>query len=341
MKRIKHPFRASALALAALMLLVCAPQAFSQAGGSNSITGFVRNEGGDPVGGAVVYILDSNRKKLVAKNTVTDAQGRYELRALACGAYFLVVEAEGYESIESAFSCFETADGARGSRGSLGGTQERNVTLLPVGTTILPKEAIEHFPAKASSKYKKALKKMDKGDMAGAKKILEDVLEIEPDFHYARAKLGEIHKLNGETETAMTELSKAVEQNPKEVMGRVHLATLHIQAGKLDQAAPLLEEAVAVAPNYADAWFNLGLCCSRLEGQTERAEEALLKTLELDPENPGDALLLLANTYLGQEKLKDALQRMEQWLELGIQSPMTARVTETVEQLRTDPRAVK
>jgi len=341
MEKSAARFSVPVLALAALMLLVSATDALSQAGGSNSITGFVRDDGGSPVGGAVVYLLDSNRKKMVAKNTVTDAQGRYELRALACGAYFLVVEAEGYESLEAPFSCFETSDGLRGSRGSLGGTQEKNLTLLPVGTTILPRENIEQFSAKASGKYKKALKKMDKGDMDGAKKLLEAVLETEPGFHYARAKLGEIHKLAGNTEEAMKELSTAVAQNPREVMGRVHLATLHIQAGELDQAAPLLEQAVEVAPNHADAWFNLGLCCSRLEGRTGRAEEALLKALELDPENPGDALLLLANTYLGQEKLKDALQRMEAWLELGIQSPMTERVTQTVEALRQDSRAVK
>lgn len=330
--------RGLALALVALFLFGLSAVSTAQSGGvsgSNSITGVVRGSG-SPIQGAMVSVLDANRKKLANMNDQTDGQGRFDIRGLPCGTFLLVVEAEGWENLEVTFSCFEGAGGARGDRGSITGGQEKIITLLPEGSTILPKEEVDQFPSKASGKYKKALKKMDKGDMDGAKKILEDVLEMEPGFHYARAKLGEIHKMAGRTEEAKTELTTAVGQNPNEVMGRVHLAAIHIKAGEHEEAARLLEEAVAAAPGYADAWFNLGLCCSQLEGKAERAEEALLKALELDAAELADARLLLANTYLGQERLRDALNQMETWLEAGIESPMTPRVKETVKALRED-----
>jgi tetratricopeptide (TPR) repeat protein len=326
------------LALIILALLFPAVDALAQSGGvsgSNKITGVIRG-GGDPLKGARVTILDSSRNPLATMTNDTDVQGRYQIRGLPCGTYYMKVEAEGFESLEVSFSCFEET-GSGGVRGAVtGGGVEKNINLLPQGTTITPREDLEPFPDKAARSYTKALKKMDKGDMDGAEKILDEVLEMDPGFYYARAKLGEIHKLEGRTDQAKTELATAVEQNPNEVMGRVHLASIHIKAGELEQAAALLEQAVAVAPGYADAWFNLGLCCSQLEGQADRAEEALLKALELDAAELADARLLLANTYLGQNKLRDALNQMETWLDLGIESPMTPRVKETVKALRED-----
>jgi len=336
---IRMPARYLIILLAILAFSVLCQTVIAQTGGvagSNTITGFVRGDG-EPIKGATVYVLDSNRKKLGTFNDFTDGQGRYDIRGLPCGTFFLVVEAEGWEALELTFSCFEGVAGARGDRGALSSTQEKNVNLLPEGTTVTPKENIDQFSAKAAKQYAKALKKMDKGDMAGAEAILVKVLEIEPGFHYARAKLGEIHKREGRIEEAKAELGQAVEQNPEEVLGRVHLASIHIQAGDLKPAAALLEEAVAVAPKYPLAWYNLGLCCSQLPDKADRAEEALLKCLELDSEEFADARLLLANTYLGKEHLRDALNQMEAWLELGIDSPMTSRVEQTVKALREDP----
>lgn len=337
--KIRMPARYLTTLLVFLALAVLCQNVNAQTGGvagSNSITGIVRG-GGEPIKGASVYVMDPKLGKLSTFSDLTDGQGRYDIRGLPCGTYFLVVEAEGWETMELTFSCFEGAAGARGDRGSLSSTQEKNVNLLPEGTTVTPREDIDIFPSKAARQYEKALKKMDKGDMAGAEKILGKVLEIEPGFHYARAKLGEIHKGEGRIEEAKAELGRAVEENPEEVMGRVHLASIHIQAGELEKAVLLLEEAVAVAPEYPLAWYNLGLCCSQLPEKAERAEEALLTSLELDSKEFADARLLLANTYLGQERLRDALNQMEAWLELGVESPMTSRVEQTVEALREDP----
>ncbi len=332
------PVRRLTLALAALFLFAPGPDAFAQSGGVsgvNKVTGVVRGDG-DPLKGAQITILDSNRNKMSTFSAETDAQGRYTIRGLPCGTYLLQVEAPGFEALEVTFSCFDEFAGGRGDRGALAGGVEKNINLLPEGSTIIPREDLEPFPDKAARAYTKALKKMDKGEMDGAEKTLTEVLEMDPGFYYARAKLGEIHKKAGRIEEAKKELSTAVEQNPNEVMGRVYLAAIHIQAGELGPAAELLEQAVAVAPGYADAWFNLGLCCSQLEGKAERGEEALLKALELDSAELADARLLLANVYLGQERLRDALNQMEAWLELGIESPMTPRVKQTVKALRED-----
>jgi Tfp pilus assembly protein PilF len=335
----KHiPVRWLTLALAALILVAPAQVASGQSGGvagSNKVTGVIRGDG-DPLKGALITILDSNKKKMATFGAETDVQGRYSIRGLPCGTYLLRVEAPGFETMEVTFSCFDESVGGRGDRGAVAGGIEKNINLLPQGSTIIPRENLEPFNDKAARSYTKALKKMDKGDMDGAEKILVQVLEEEPGLHYARAKLGEIHKKAGRTAEAMKELSRAVEQNPDEVMGRVHLAAIRIKAGELGPAAELLEQAVAVAPGYADAWFNLGLCCSQLEGKAERGEEALLKALELNAAELADARLLLANIYLGQERLRDALNQMEAWLELGLESPMTPRVTQTVTALRKD-----
>ncbi len=77
-------------------------------------------------------------------------------------------------------------------------------------------------------------------------------------------------------------------------------------------ASQLWQHAVELSPNYAQAWFNLGLFYEKRE-QWAEAERHYLQAVELDPHNL-DTLLLLANLLMQQGRTGDA----ERWLQQAL-----------------------
>jgi hypothetical protein len=62
------------------------------------------------------------------------------------------------------------------------------------------------------------------------------------------------------------------------------LAVDEADRGSLDDAVALLKEAVALDPQYADAWTNLGIYLHRLD-QLEAADAAYARAVSIDPMN--------------------------------------------------------
>jgi hypothetical protein len=65
---------------------------------SLSISGTVRSEGGDAVGGATVYAVRSDLESAARARGVSDAGGQFKLRGVAPGAWTLSATADGYAS---------------------------------------------------------------------------------------------------------------------------------------------------------------------------------------------------------------------------------------------------
>jgi predicted CXXCH cytochrome family protein len=96
---------------------------------------------------------------------------------------------------------------------------------------------------------------------------------INPDVYHQVAILLSSAGLNKE---ARTQLFNGWEYAPKDPRFPYSLGLLAAENNDLESAASYLEEAVALAPDYYRAWYNLSLAYTKL-GRTADAERAMLK----------------------------------------------------------------
>lgn len=94
----------------------------------------------------------------------------------------------------------------------------------------------------------------------------------------------------------------------EQVQQFIEQATQSIQSGQFDGALQLIDQALALSPNEADAYILRGICLSQT-GQPAAATEAFGKAIELDPNSAKARYNLAVHLYaLGQktEALKAA-----------------------------------
>ena len=111
---------------------------------------------------------------------------------------------------------------------------------------------------------------------------------------------------------------------PAQARALVERARRDLAQGKAPEARRLLEEAVALAPQYAQAWSDLGALHSA-EGRLEAAELALLRALSVDQGGP-EIHARLGRLYLGMPSraaeaplfLGRALEARPDWVELNL-----------------------
>lgn len=72
----------------------------------------------------------------------------------------------------------------------------------------------------------------------------------------------------------------------------------HLVQGHYDVSTPMFQEAVAAAPNFAEAQFNLGVSLDG-QGKHQEATEAFKKAKELGASNPKIAEAEILKKHLG------------------------------------------
>ncbi|AXE30972.1 hypothetical protein DK842_14410 [Chromobacterium phragmitis] len=117
--------------------------------------------------------------------------------------------------------------------------------------------------------------------------------------------------LAGEADAAERAYRALLDDPALGAAARHWLGFLLSQRDRLDEALPLLEQAVAAEDGHAEWHFNLGLACAR-QGQAEAAAAALRRATELDPSryfywtNLGAQLLRLARGSDAEPALRQA-----------------------------------
>jgi tetratricopeptide (TPR) repeat protein len=87
------------------------------------------------------------------------------------------------------------------------------------------------------------------------------------------------------------------------------------KAGNYDESVTKFNEAIAIAPNCADCYYNIGYAHVQKQ-EWDKAEAAYLKAVELKPDY-ADAWNGLANAYNAQGKADEALAASEKASSLG------------------------
>ncbi|MEP4077361.1 tetratricopeptide repeat protein [Haloferula sp.] len=106
-----------------------------------------------------------------------------------------------------------------------------------------------------------------------ARTLLDQVVAAEPDHGIAWHNLGKVHAELGDTPRARICFSKAIELTPELAGPRYDLGTFLLSLKQWPESAQTLEALVALHPNHANAWVNLGIARSHIENP-EGAEAA-------------------------------------------------------------------
>jgi len=152
------------------------------------------------------------------------------------------------------------------------------------------------------------------GELSEAQVIYQKILEVIPDNADALHYLGLIYYQTGDSESAVTLISKAVAISPTHLMYSNLGAALQAQ-GRHDLAVENYQAAIALKADYADAYNNLGAALQE-QGRLAESIKAFQKTLALNP-HYASAQNNLGNAFLAQGNLKEALDCYRSSLKLN------------------------
>ena len=121
------------------------------------------------------------------------------------------------------------------------------------------------------------------GDLPQAEGIYQQILQTEPNQPVALHLLGVLARQVGRNEDAVELINKAVAINPDYAEAHNNLGNALKDLGRADEAAASYRKALAINPDFAEAYSNLGSTLKDLD-QLVEAVESYHKALAINPE---------------------------------------------------------
>jgi DNA-binding winged helix-turn-helix (wHTH) protein/TolB-like protein/Flp pilus assembly protein TadD len=155
--------------------------------------------------------------------------------------------------------------------------------------------------------YLRGLDLYSRHDFPPAIKMLEKSTAIDPNFALAWAYLGAAYTSDAAFEfggrdqygKARAAYERALALQPAQLEAKIFLANLLIDTGKVEEAVPLLREALKTNPNHAEAHWELGYAY-RFAGMLEESVAECERARQLDPLVKSNGSALNSYLYLGQ-----------------------------------------
>ena len=135
--------------------------------------------------------------------------------------------------------------------------------------------------------YDDALRALRAGRNDEAERAFRALAQSNPDLGGPHANLGVIYRQAGKLNESASELEQAVKINPNQPIYFNQLGVTYRQLGKFDKARDAYEKAIALDANYAAPTLNLGILYDLYLGDGARALELYSRYLALSPS--GDA----------------------------------------------------
>ena len=135
--------------------------------------------------------------------------------------------------------------------------------------------------------YDDALRALRAGRNDEAERAFRAIAQANPDLGGPHANLGVIYRQAGKLNESADELEQAVKINPNQPIYLNQLGVTYRQLGKFDKARDAYEKAIALDANYAAPTLNLGILYDLYLGDGPRALELYSRYLALSPS--GDA----------------------------------------------------
>jgi len=165
--------------------------------------------------------------------------------------------------------------------------------------------------------YLRGVDLYSRNDFPMAIKMLEKSAEIEPNYALTWAHLGRSYTADASFELggreqygkAQSAYEKALALQPAQIEARIYMANLFTDTGRVEQAIPLLREALKTNPNHAELHWELGYAY-RFGGMLNESVSACERARALDPGVKRNSSALNAYLYLGQyDKFLESLPK--------------------------------
>ncbi|HEX4229581.1 MAG TPA: tetratricopeptide repeat protein [Bryobacteraceae bacterium] len=150
------------------------------------------------------------------------------------------------------------------------------------------------------------------GEAKAAREPFEKAVAIKPDYGVAQMNLGEVLLNSGELAPASEHLNRAIKLLPRgddSAYTRYLLAKLYTAQNDVPQAAETLQQAIAMRPEFPQAWSDLGEARKTLLDDNA-ALAAFTRAVELAP-NDAVAQYRLGAEYLDMNKPRIAVEHLE------------------------------
>ena len=136
--------------------------------------------------------------------------------------------------------------------------------------------------ARAEATFNQALALNEKGRFAEAQALCRKVLQVQPRHSNALILLGLIALQQSELNVAVDLLRRATMANPQSVVARSNLGNAYYLLNNFEQAIASYDIAIALKPDFADAYYNRGTALRGLR-QHEAAIESFERAIALNP----------------------------------------------------------
>lgn len=118
---------------------------------------------------------------------------------------------------------------------------------------------IAEAPAAVQREYRKAMTLMLNGDREAAEQRLRAFIAEHPEYGNAYVNLAILLDEQGETDAAVELLEQAIAADGSNVYALNRIGLMQRRAGDFAAAEQSWLEATRVAPDYPNAWYNLGV----------------------------------------------------------------------------------
>jgi Tfp pilus assembly protein PilF len=305
------------------------------------IIGNVRVVRGDFPAHPVLISLDMRGTPI--ESAYCDNQGRFGFGGLVANQYTVSVNEDGYEPVRERTEVNPTTSSvnwvqitlvprANAKKDPLPGRVEGSNPFL-----VDPAEYYRKFPKKTLKEFDKGVEADHQGKTDDAIQHYEKALSYSPNFYPAHNNLGSAYLARQNFDAAQTHLEAALRANQNDVEAYFNLANVLLLTQRYPEAEREVEEGLQRRPDSAFGHFLQGSVYSHTS-RPELAEKSLQSALQLDPKM-SQAYLQLVNLYVQQKRTPEAIAELEAYLKAFPDSPLSAKVRETLKRLQGDASA--
>jgi Tfp pilus assembly protein PilF len=183
------------------------------------------------------------------------------------------------------------------------------------------------IPQKAQDRYYDAQEKLARHDPDGARKKLEEALEVAPEYSAAWNALGVI------SDDPEPLFRRAIETDPDNLDAVLNLGGLLLKSGHAEEALGYHQRVAFELPGDATAQAQPGMNFYQL-GRLAEAERALLAAKRIDPEHYTLPQLFLAEIYARRGEKDRAAVEIRELLARGPAEPLAATLRSTLAKLQ-------